>query len=277
MRHSGPLEVGRRPGHFGGFTLIELLVVIAVIALLMAILMPALQRVRRQAGAIVCRSNLRQWGVMFYAYTEDNDRRFFQSAPVGGYPEWCRPMMPYHRHISKLLLCPMATKHRDRSGVSPAWGGGRESAWDLRNNSRYGVAGSYALNDWLWSVPEMEASPSKARYWQRSLDPQAPRVPVLMDGMFAAGVPDRDDGPPPVEDVHPGQMTGTCMMGHFCVNRHDGFENSLFMDGSTRRIGVKELWTLKWHREFVTQNLWTRAGGVKPEQWPEWMRGFRDY
>jgi prepilin-type N-terminal cleavage/methylation domain-containing protein len=54
------------------FTLIELLVVIAIVALLMAILLPALQRVRKQARAAVCQVNLKQWGTIINLYAEDN-------------------------------------------------------------------------------------------------------------------------------------------------------------------------------------------------------------
>jgi prepilin-type N-terminal cleavage/methylation domain-containing protein/prepilin-type processing-associated H-X9-DG protein len=58
------------------FTLIELLVVIAIIAVLMGILMPALSKVRKQGRFIVCKSNLKQYGVGGRMYMDDNDDKF---------------------------------------------------------------------------------------------------------------------------------------------------------------------------------------------------------
>ena len=76
-------------------------------------------------------------------------------------------------------------------------------------------------------------------------------------------------GPPPYADY-----LGKPVM---CINRHHGGINMLFADWSVRKVGLKELWTLKWRKHFDTANPWTRAGGVQPEDWPEWMRGFKDY
>ncbi|HEC02577.1 MAG TPA: type II secretion system protein [Phycisphaerales bacterium] len=59
-----------------GFTLIELLVVIAIIAILMAVLMPALQRVKRQARTIICRKNLSQYGIAARMYLDDFEGNF---------------------------------------------------------------------------------------------------------------------------------------------------------------------------------------------------------
>ncbi|HEY5505080.1 MAG TPA: type II secretion system protein, partial [Sedimentisphaerales bacterium] len=55
-----------------GFTLVELLVVISVIGLLMGILIPAMGKARAAANRTYCMSNLRQIGVAFRAYLDDN-------------------------------------------------------------------------------------------------------------------------------------------------------------------------------------------------------------
>jgi prepilin-type N-terminal cleavage/methylation domain-containing protein/prepilin-type processing-associated H-X9-DG protein len=72
------LQRAKKTNRPKGFTLIELLVVIAVIAMLLAILMPVLAKVRIMARRLVCGNNLKQIAVAWNVYLSDNDEKFYQ-------------------------------------------------------------------------------------------------------------------------------------------------------------------------------------------------------
>ncbi len=257
------------------FTLVELLVVIAIIALLMSILMPALARVRKQAKNVLCKSNLKQWGLIFSMYTNDYDGHFHKGWGSGPVRHWMTVLRPYYSNEQKLRFCPMATKPRSEGG------GGVTSAWGIFVGGWAGWGeddfGSYGINSWVLNTPEGEehhGPPEK--YWRTAYVKNVVNIPLFLDAWWFDGWAGARDPPNLFEDTY---ISGNSMetMGDFCVNRHGGFLNGLFMDFSVREIGVKELWTLKWHRTFNTGDYWTIAGGVKPDAWPEWMQSFKDY
>lgn len=100
-----------------GFTLIELLVVVAIIAILMAILIPALSGARINARRAVCASNMRQVGIGISMYCEENAGWFPRSTHSEGSDfekTWIYTLAKYVGDVDKIRISPADTKAADR-------------------------------------------------------------------------------------------------------------------------------------------------------------------
>ncbi|HNY78765.1 MAG: type II secretion system protein [Sedimentisphaerales bacterium] len=263
------------------FTLIELLVVIAIIALLMAILMPALARVKDQARTIGCRANLRQWCLFFQMYTEQHDGKFQAGVGSGHTYHWMNALRPLYKNDYKIRCCPTAMKPIiDENGLSaPVWN--VYSAWGRFWGEGYapeGDWGSYGINGWVESPPADVATVYEGfetkNNWRTPGVKGAAYVPLFMDALRFNVFPLPQDSPPPIADA---AWEGTQHIRRVCIDRHDGGTNMAFLDWSVRKVGLKELWVLKWHKTYDTRGPWTIAGGVTPDEWPTWMKRYTDF
>jgi len=277
-----------------GFTLIELLVVIAIIALLMSILMPALVRVKEQARQIGCIANLRQWNLVFNNYINDNEGKFYSGTNDLGY--WFLHQLEHKQQdwkSNKTWFCPTAQSTIwDENGVRKqslhifdSWGIYTTPVSRTYKGKTYtmnpnGFAGSYGLNGYMLSIPKTGSFegglPASEGYRDMFNVPNAGEVPVFLDALRFDFWPQASQAPAMNEyDFWTGGAQYN--MARVCINRHRGFTNSSFLDWSVRRVGLKELWILKWHRSFNVNGPWTKAGGVMSEDWPHWLRSYRDF
>jgi len=191
-------------------------------------------------------------------------------------------MLPYYED-KKILLCPAATKpiwevyfEVDGPGMyTPKYAG-----WGYADDKVYGpdfedTCITYGLNEWICnysSPPPPHAPQEEEKFWRTPDVKGASNVPMLLDCVWPGGWPQQTDDPPPREEnitIWEMVASGHDMM-RFCIDRHDnGTINGSFLDFSVREIGLKELWKLKWHRNFDIN--------ADPPVWPHWMRRFKEY
>ena len=209
------------PSDNNGFTLIELMVVIAIIALLMGILLPSLNRARRQAKKITCISNMRQMGVALQAYLMDSENRLPPSSCYLSDPNqyWLKILTRYTGE--KLLFrCP---SDKAKNFVD----------WDLQldeqpDDSRWS---SFALNGLL----DPRCSYNRGRY---------NNIINIRQPGYCIYVSESPSSWTKYDHTHP-ETWGSLdqAKGQVSWGSHNGTSNFLLVDGHAENLKIEQTWS----------------------------------
>lgn len=268
-----------------GFTLIELLVVISIIAILLSVMLPALRIAKQRARGIICRSNLKQWGVIWQIYASENNDKFPTRIPGSGNTrgDWIVPLRDVWDTYGDIVRCPSASKYIDYGVGQPH--GSYKSTYLIGMVDASGKSEdcSYGMNVWVYSgPPDITGYPMK-NYWQ-SLTVSGystSKIPIFMDSMWRGGLPDYQNGDaitmPNSESETNGfhEFTWKGGIRQFAMPRHGGTSNAgtnvLVFDLSANHVNIKDMWKLKWHRNFNSAGYEAVTG----QRFPDWMSRYK--
>lgn len=269
------------------FTLIELLVVISIIALLLSILMPSLQKAKEMAKLTIDRANLRQWSIIFSSVATENDGKFMKGWFSYGDNAWTRDYQWMHvvdsyKIDSKIWCCPFANKEElcpdvpeTSIGVmSPnqPWGHilKQYQPWGSK-----GYYGSYGMNAWLYNPPSdavaFGGNKNAHKYIRTPYinSPKPSEIPVFFDAIWCEAWPMESDEVP--------EQNGSLATDGFfygmqmaVIDRHNNNKTSnfLFLDWSVREVKLIDIWKLKWNKTWKWEDTMPYRS---PGSIPEWI------